>query len=139
MFNFKLLISPSFWFSTAWNPVGTRTVILMAAVFALLIVGGVVILVIAGRKQKEDAFAARFLRRLSGPCFFGGIAGGVFTFLLYEQIPILSARFWFLIIFVIFAVWLGFGIRALMINVPKLRAAATSRAAYEQYLPKRKK
>ena len=137
MFNFRLLTSPSFWFSAAWNPVTVKTVWFMALVFGALAVVGIVVLVVAGRRS--HTFDAPALRRIAAPLIFSGVVGEVFTFFLYQQMPVLSARFWFLFLFLLFIVWLAVALRGFFVTVPKLKAVASSRAEFEKYLPQPKK
>lgn len=137
MFDWKTLVSPSYWFTIHWNPIGTSTVRFMVLVFAIVIAMGIALLIIANRKK--DAVLASHLRRLSGPFFFGGILGEIFTFFLYQQVPVLSARFWFLIVFVVFIAWFVVGVRLLIVRVPIIKAADEKRQQFEQYLPKRRK
>lgn len=140
MFDVGLLISPRFWFSFGWNPLTDRTALLMAAAFGLLVAYGIIqIAVIAGRVSASDPLRATYLRRLGAPCIVAGVFGELLTFIAYQQIPILSSRFWFLFLFVGFAIWMAVLLRALAVKIPKLKAAAASRAQFEQYLPKRKK
>lgn len=140
MIDFGLLFSSHFWFSIAWNPLQFSTAIIMAVFFAALTVAGIVVWGIGdGRARTRGREYQIALAKIGTPGIVAGLLGLLFTFTAYEQIAIFSARFWFLVVALLFVVWEIFSVRWMTVEVPKVRAARAERAEINKYMPKKKK
>jgi len=102
MFDWKLIVSPAFWFSLRWNPLTLGTAMLMATVFGALVLAGGFLLWTAGKKKKSDPLRRAALLWLGAPLILCGLGGELLTFFAYQQIPVFSARFWFLLLVAVF-------------------------------------
>ncbi|MEK7665450.1 MAG: hypothetical protein AAB337_01050 [Patescibacteria group bacterium] len=138
MFDIRPLISSSFWFDRDPSPLLAGSSRLLFALFAILFTFGVIVRVVATRRT-EDRFTLGLFRRIGQLCVTMGIAGLVFFFFTYQQIPFLGMRLWFLLLGAGFLVWLGFIVRWVKKIVPAERANMAERAIREKYLPKPKK
>lgn len=112
----------------------------MAIFFAVLIALGIAMhLAPRYRKEQIDVPLARALHRGGTVCTATGALGLVFTFTAYEQAGILSARFWFLALLVLFLGWGGWEVWRAHILVPAEREAASMRERFMKYFPKGKR
>lgn len=137
MIDWKPLFSSRFWFSVQWNPLQPKTALLMVVFFALCIALGIALhLAPRYRKERIDGPLARALRRGGTVCLTTGALGIFFTFTAYEQAGILSARFWFLALLVLFLAWGGWELWRAHILVPAEREAASMRERFMKYFPK---
>ncbi len=138
MFDLNLLRSPDFWFAIRWNPLHPKTVILMLAVFAVLILAGILLPLLVAWGRTLPKFERKAWAAVGRPAIAAGVLGALFTFLAYEQVPLFSARFWFLIILVGFLVAEALAIRELMLELPQHRDEVAAREQAARYLPKPK-
>jgi|GEM_PF-1461750 len=142
MIDWRLIVSPSFWFSLQWNPMTQKTAVLMFVVFALFVVVGILFWVLPKRikgMKELDQPMRKALSRGGNVCVTTGLLGVFFTFTAFEQAGILSVRFWFLLIFILFASWGGWTIWRAHITVPAEREASALRQKFLKYLPKPKR
>lgn len=142
MIDWKLIVSPAFWFGLQWNPMARSTAALMYATFVIMIVAGILLWVLPKRlkSMKElDQPMRKALSRGGNVCVAVGVLGTFFTFTAYEQAGILSARFWFLAILALFLSWGGWTVWRAHITVPAEREASALRQKFLKYLPKPKR
>ncbi len=112
----------------------------MVVFFVILIVLGIAMhLAPRYRKQQIDAPLAHALQRGGSVCATTGVFGLFFTFTAYEQAGILSARFWFLALLILFLGWGGWELWRAHILVPAEREAASMRERFMKYFPKGKR
>lgn len=64
-----------------------------------------------------------------------GLVGFLWLFFLYEETPVLGARFWFLAIIFSHLVWLGRTLLYLTLQMPKEKEERENRKVYRKYLP----
>jgi hypothetical protein len=64
-----------------------------------------------------------------------GIAGLVYLFFGWQGVALLGARFWLLLIGLVFVIWLGFILRYIYVDMPKRRAEIDSKRKYQKYIP----
>lgn len=136
MFDFKLLFSPTFWFSLHWNPLTFESAMLMTGVFGALVIIGIFLFWSAGKKKKSDPLLHTAFLRLAVPLVLSGLAGALLTFFAYQQIPVFSARFWFLFLLVAFLLTEIPAVRFLLVGVPRKKAALGAQAQWSQYFKK---
>lgn len=138
MFDLALLLSPAFWFSIRWNPLQPNSATLMAVVFGLLAVVGWFLPRIVARSRQMPKFERKAWAGVGRPAVVAGIMGLLFTFFAYEQVAVLSARFWFLLIAVAFIVAEARAIRTLVQETPQIKDDVAARAAAAKYMPGKK-
>lgn len=136
MMNWKLLFSMPFWFSFSWNPLQPKTALMLSVFFTIIFFVGVGFYIAPRYSKKIDKPLRRIFRSCAHLCLPTGIIGMLWTFSAYEQVAILSARFWVLILAIIFlvrAIWIGWTAH---IVIPAEREAARVKEKFEKYLPK---
>lgn len=135
MFDLALLFSPAFWFSIRWNPLQPGTATFMAVAFGMLTLAGLLTPRIAARARQTPKFERKAWAGVGRPAVVAGILGLLFTFFSYEQVAVLSARFWFLLIGLAFLAAEVRAVRTLVLELPRLKDDAAARAAAAKYLP----
>lgn len=135
MFDLALLLSPAFWFSIRWNPLQPNTATIMAVIFGLLALAGAALPRIVARGRQMPKFERKAWAGIGRPALAAGVAGLLFTFFAYQQVAVLSARFWFLLIAVAFVIAEARAVRTLIQETPRLKDESAARAAAAKYLP----
>lgn len=138
MFDLALLRTADFWFAIRWNPLAPRTAVLMAAVFGGLLLCGLLLPRLLAVIRRMPKFERKAWRGVGRPAVVAGGLGLLFTFFAYQQVPLLSLRFWFLFIALGFVVAEALAVRALVLEVPRIRDDAAARAQAAKYLPGKK-
>ncbi len=104
-----------------------------------LLLGGVGVRAYLQLQHGLEKERRRLLRRIALCLFSAGLSGLILFSFTWQQIPLLSMRFFYVIWFLSFAAW-GFAIgKYAMKDLPLLQAERAERAAYEKWLPKAKK
>ncbi|HEX9664389.1 MAG TPA: hypothetical protein VGA49_01055, partial [Patescibacteria group bacterium] len=85
--------------------------------------------------RKKDVALKRFSRKLMIFSFTMAVIGAVVLFINFEQLPLLSNRFLFLLWGLGGLVWLGFILKYLFVNVPRLKKQLGEKQRLEKYLP----
>jgi hypothetical protein len=132
----KPLLTLSFWFKMAPDPLLPFFQMAFLIFFGLLVVSGI----IAGQiyKKKKENFVLRFAAKyLKNWLLTAGITGFFLLFFSYERAVFLSARFWFIIWFLGLGTWLFFIIKRIK-TLPQKENALRKKAQFDKYLPKRK-
>lgn len=138
MFDLASLLSPAFWFSIRWNPLHPNTATIMAVAFGLLAAAGALLPRVVARGRQMPKFERKAWAGVGRPAVAAGIMGLLFTFFAFEQVALLSARFWFLLIAAAFVAAEVRAIRTLVLETPQLKDEAATRAAAAKYLPGKK-
>lgn len=110
----------------------------MAAVFGLFLVAGATLWFFASRRDRFDPPLRRALKRFGHVFFTVGLLGLFFTLTAYEQAGVFAARFWFLLLLLIFAVWLGSEAWRAHILIPAEREAASIKERLKKYFGKKR-
>ncbi len=128
-----------YWIDLHPVPLGPSLVGAILSFFAWFIIIGVALAVVRHGFRKKRPPLAELLRRFAGMLGTTGFLGLLFLFFAYEQLPILGMRFWFLLLFILFAVWLGrcafFAVR----DFPEMQQALDEKRRLAKYLPNSKK
>ncbi|MFA5133240.1 MAG: hypothetical protein WC459_00305 [Patescibacteria group bacterium] len=104
--------------------------------FGLLILAG--ILADQVHKRRKDNFVLRFGAKYIKNWFLtAGIIGCLLLFFGYERAVFLSSRFWYLVWFISFGLWLYFVIKKIK-SLPQKEEDLKKKAQFEKYLPKKK-
>lgn len=86
------------------------------------------------RSRNKKNLYSRFWSGLYGFCLTNAIIGAILLFFIYESVPFLSARFWFLLWGIEIIAWLVYIIRAL-IKIPERKKQLEQEKAYKKYIP----
>ncbi len=102
--NLAQFFSLAYWFEL--NPVANFSYLrVLTGIVIGLFVAGIVIQLIA-RYGKMNAVVRKFLRRLPGPMYLTSIIAAFFLFARYQQAAYLGMRFFLLLTFGLFILWL---------------------------------
>lgn len=133
----KPLITLQFWFDMTPPPLLPVFYWAFFIFFGLLIFAGIT----SGRiyKKKKEDFILRFSAKYLKNWFYSaGAAGLLLMMFSYERVALFSSRFWFILWFVGFGVWLFFIIRKLKV-LPKKEEELNKKKEFVKYLPKKRK
>jgi membrane protein DedA with SNARE-associated domain len=93
-----------YWFNSKPEPISRQSQKLLASIITILLILAIIILIrVYG--EKMQAYKPT-LKKLLPFCFGNALIGLYLIFVNYEVIPILRARFWFLIWLVIIIIWI---------------------------------
>jgi hypothetical protein len=137
MFDFSRLFSWSYWFSLTPPPM-TDTVAWSAfIVFALLVLGGVVLRVLARRKP-ESPWREIWARTGRASIMMGCLAL-LLLFFAFERVRLFGSHFWYLLWLVGLLVWLGCVFHYTTHVLPKIKVQEAQARERAKYLPTRKR
>jgi hypothetical protein len=128
-----------YWFNPNPVPLGPTLVGGIFFFFIWFIVAAVAFFIAAKLLRKKDELKTDICRRFTSLLWTTGSLGLLFLFFGYEQIPFLGMRFWFLLDFILFVIWLVRIAVFIVRDYPAKRAAMLERERMEQYLPHAKK
>lgn len=128
-----------YWFNPNPIALGPSLVGGMIFFFAWFLVGAVVCAIGARMLRDRDMLKADITSRFVWLLLTTGLLGLMFLFFSYEQIPLFGMRFWFLVTFIVFIIWLTRIAIYIARDVPALRETQKQREQIERYLPKHKK
>ncbi len=131
----KPLITLSFWFNTNPPPFIAPIMIGLGVLLAVILLAGIVCKWFAWKKRVNPPLH-RVLSRIGRAELTIALIGLFLYFVSYEQTPVASARFWWLILAVAAVVWKVYIIRDIMKRYPVEKNALAERLAREKYLPK---
>lgn len=109
-------------------------------VFQNILIGLLIVFLIATGvtwffySKKKKTLYAKIWSSFYAFSLTGTIIGAFLLFFTYEGVPFLSARFWFIIWFLVQAVWLYFIIKKLR-KLPEIRKEIKDRKEYNKYIP----
>lgn len=130
------LLTLSFWFKLAPDPLLPVFQWFFLIFFGFLILAGIVVSQIY--KKKKENFILRFSAKYLKNWFLAsGLTGFLLFFFSYERAVFLSARFWYVIWFLSFGAWLFFVIKKIK-KLPQRAADLKKKAEFDKYLPKKK-
>lgn len=127
-----------YWFSLEPQVLSLRGAIIAGSFFGCLI-----LLKILGKmaylryKKNLSAPEKRLLSKAESMLLTMGFAGIAWVFFAYEGLPILSARFWFLVWIVAFVLWGYLLLRYTLVDLPPQVASLKQKERFSKYLPKK--
>lgn len=133
----KPLFSLSFWFKLNPGQLMPMFFWFFVILFGLMVIGGTLCVRIE-KKEKENFILKMSAKYLKNWFFTAGIVGFLFILFNYERAILLSSRFWYLLWFIGFGIWLGFIIKKIKL-LPKREAEFKKQKEFNKYLPKSKK
>ena len=125
------LLNLNFWINLsppALLPVFLKTLIVFISVLAVLAFYFMV------KGKKKNFLFGRVWRRLQSFCLGNTILGLIILFFTYEQVPLLSARFWFLVWGTSMIVWLYFIFKVYK-EAPVRKEALEKEKEFKKYIP----
>ncbi len=132
----KNLLTYGFWFSLLPEPFIRPMLILLVAIFGVMVALSIALRIIASKK-KGDMYWAKGGAKFAGLFQWTGVIGLILVWLGEEQIYFFGARFWFLVLGLVFLIWLAAVLKYVLKTIPKRAAEFAERARIEKYLPKR--
>ena len=120
-------------FSLRPQAMGNRAIIILAVIFGLLLIGGIITKLIS--KKTKDGLKLKGLRRLVNIFFTMGIIGFVYLLFAWQGATLLGSRFWLIIWLLCFLGWLFFVLKYLFSIVPKMRKEIDRKRDFEKYIP----
>ncbi len=112
-----------------------ETVFFLLAVFGFLAVGAIIIKLVelSGRVRKK--YQVELLKKYFFCLIIMGVLGIFWTWLRYEQVYILAARFWIVVWLIGLIIWLIFIWRYQFKIIPKIVRRERERKEFQKYLP----
>ena len=124
--------NPAHLFTVRPNAMNTRAIIILAVIFSILIIAGVVSKVLA---KTNDSLKAKGYTRFFYLFLSMGLIGYLYLFFAWQGAVLLSARFWLLILLIFALTWAGFIIKYLAKDAPKQREEINKKRQFEKYIP----
>ena len=131
----KPLLTLNYWFNTNPPPFVAPVFLGLGIVLAVIFVAGIVIKWF-GFKLRGNPPLHRVLSRLGRACISIALLGGFLYFVSYEQTPVVSMRFWWLVLLVVAIIWKIFILLDILKRYPVEKKARLERLEREKYLPK---
>jgi amino acid transporter len=125
------LLSLKFWLNIrpgALLPIYQKALIIFIVVLAVLIL----VFTVLG-KRKSNLYN-RIWRSLRSFSISNVIIGLLILFFTFETVPLLSARFWFIVWGVEIVIWLFFVLR-IFVEIPKKKERLEKEKEYNKYIP----
>lgn len=124
------LLTFKYWFDSQPESFVLLGKIVFIAFLVLLLVAGIVFLIY----RKKNASKKVLFNSLSDFCFSNLLVGIIFLFLNYQQVQVLSARFWLLIWLIVMIIWL-INISKKIKKIVGHREDRKKREEFKKYLP----
>jgi hypothetical protein len=137
-FDPRPLLDPSYWL-TIQPPVDVLSGVgrFVFGLFVILFILGIAIRVVS-KHREHDAYVEEAFGRAGTMLIVMGLIGAVLYFFSFEQVPLLGARFWYLIWGLGFVFWAGWIVRYVKVVIPEMKAAAKEQHKQDKYLPNKK-
>jgi len=129
----KHFFNPSHLFNLRPQAMEIKAIIILAVIFGLTIIAGIVAKIMSSKIK--DGLKLKAYRRMYHLGLSMGIIGLVYLFFAWQGVTLLSARFLILIWFIVLVVWIGFIVKYLIKDVPKLRNNIEKQRNFEKYIP----
>lgn len=127
------LLTLNYWFSST-EPFLSWVAATLFILLSFFLVAGIFARVWS--KKQTDRFVRQVFVRISRLLVTLSLVAFVCFFFTQQAIPLLGARFWYLVLAIVGGAWIFFIIRHYKKVVPLLRQKAAERAQFEKYLPK---
>ncbi len=131
--NLKNLFYFSYWFSQP-NLTSKSVETLYLVILLALVLAGIVALIV--RRKSVMPAMQNLLSRYASCGITMGLVGLMLFYFRQQHVHFLGWRFWFLLWFVLLAIWLYRLISYHVRRIPLIKAAHEQRVAKEKYLPK---
>ncbi|MFA6429326.1 MAG: hypothetical protein WCV84_02395 [Patescibacteria group bacterium] len=136
----KPLITLSFWFQLTGVPFTRTANIMILVLMGVLTVGGAGFWYYLHTKgSRFDRERRRVLWALSHLCLWSGLSGFALYAMVWQRIPLLSMRVWWLVLLAVFVGVIAWLAKRWFKIIPLLDKELAERQRYEKWLPKPKK
>lgn len=125
------LLTINFWFKM--RP-GALLPVYQKAFIIFVIILGLSILVFTILEKRKKGPYSRVWKKLRSFSLGNVIIGLIILFFTYEMVPMLSARFWFLVWGIEMAIWLFF-IARVVLEIPKKKEEIEKHKEFNKYIP----
>lgn len=137
MFDLIKFFQPGYLFD--FRPFTTaRTIQIMIVFFAVLVLIGIAIKIYKATKKDLEKFQSKLLEKIITFFLTLGAIGLGLTWLRYERVLILSARFWLIVWLIIMIVWLYPILKYRFKVVPEAKKHSEEKKLFQKYLPNKK-
>ncbi|RJR31139.1 hypothetical protein C4569_02810 [Candidatus Parcubacteria bacterium] len=116
------------------EPINLSAFKFLGGMFVFFLVLGFLFLVMAKKTKKDKAISDGFSKLFALFLTVGGL-GLFYSWLAYENVLVLSARFVFAIIVLVFVIWLGFALKYQFYELPKIKQKLSRQKNFNKYLP----
>lgn len=134
MIDFKKLIQPSYILDS--QPRQFQFLLPAVIIFGAAVIASILIWIFL--KTSKAPYKEKIKSAISNWLLWLGISGLILVFFRWQEIPYLSARILFEILFLVFLIWLGFILKYLIFNYKKDKDNFAERMRFEKYLPKKR-
>ena len=127
----KNLLSPSFWFNIRAGELASwpqKSLIIFCLILAIIYIISIIL------QKKNSSIYFKVLEKIKSLVFTNFFIGLLLLFFTYEAIPLLSARFWFLIWFGSMFFW-TYRIVIYSQEIPKRKEAFLKEKEFKKYIP----
>jgi len=129
------LLTLNFWFKLTGDPLLPVFYYGLVIFFSFLVFASVLCGIIFNKEK--DKYVLRFgAKYLKNWFLAAGLTGFLFLFFGYERAVFLSSRFWYLVWFLIFGLWLFFIVKRIK-KLPEKEKNLRKQAQFEKYLPRK--
>ncbi len=130
------LLTLSFWFKLTGDPLLPVLYYGFIVFFGLLVLASLVCAVIYNKEKGNYVlrFGAKYLKNWF---LSSGLTGFLFLFFNYERAIFLSSRFWYLVWFLAYGLWLFFILKKIK-KLPEKETSLRKQAQFDKYLPRTK-
>lgn len=138
MFDWHSLLSLKFWFAQRPGPIMPNVLAALLVVFGVCLLVAVLFAILAHYK-KADRVVYKLFKQIQNLFITLTVLGYLFVFFFWQQIPLLSSRFWLIVWVLVLIIKAGFIGRYALTEAPKKKAAIVEKEKFQKYLPKKKK
>jgi len=131
----KPLVTLNYWFNVNPPSFIGPVFLILGILLIVIFVAGIVVKWFTWKKRGNPPLH-RVLSRLGRAEIAVALIGGFLYFVSYEQTPVVSMRFWWLVLLVAAIVWKVFIILDILKRYPVEKKARLERLEREKYLPK---
>ncbi|MBU2081352.1 hypothetical protein KJ962_01410 [Patescibacteria group bacterium] len=126
------LLTLKFWFNLRPDVLTP----LMQKIFLAMIIVSIIFTILFGYMKilKNKGLYSKMWEQLYYFSLINSVIGLILMFLNYEMVPFLTARFWYLLWFVVLVVWLFCIIKNAM-KIPKKRQQLEKEKEFNKYIP----
>lgn len=128
-----------YWFSLEPQVLSLRGAIILSSFFTFFILLKILGKMLYFRYKKDlSTPEKKLVSKVESMLLTMGFAGLAWVFFSYEGLPILSARFWFLVWGVSFVIWGYLLLHYALVQLPPQISAIKDKERFSKYLPKKK-
>jgi hypothetical protein len=128
----KYLLSTQFWLNVRPGAMMTVTMYILIGLLVIFLTS-IVLINVQLKKARKTLYKTAF-HNIIHLCWTNLIIGVLVFFFMYEEVPFLSARFWFVIWAIELVTWIWVIVNQFN-EVPKIKAEIAERGKLKKYIP----